>query len=231
MLKVELHAHTQDDPRDRIAHTTRELIDHAAALGYHALAVTLHDRQLDIAPHAAYARERGIVLLRGIERTIEKRHVLLINFPPETEQVSSFEGLAALKARTNGLVVVPHPFYPLPTAMGAVLDAQAPLVDAVECNAMYTRIIDFNRAAMRWARAHGKPIVGNTDLHLLSQMGTTWSEVDAGPDPDDICEAIRAGRVELRTAPLTFPRAAWQFTRMFVSGLPGPRTRRAANDG
>jgi len=231
MLKVELHAHTRDDPRDRIAHTTRELIDHAAALGYHALAVTLHDRQLDIAPHAAYARERGIVLLRGIERTIEKRHVLLINFPPETERISSFEALAALKARTNGLVVVPHPFYPLPTAMGAVLDAQAALVDAVEWNAMYTRIIDFNRGAMWWARAHGKPIVGNTDLHLLSQMGTTWSEVDAGPDPDDICDAIRAGRVELRTAPLTFPRAAWQFTHMLVSGLPGSRTRRADDNG
>ena len=81
MLKVELHAHTDDDPADRITHSTRQLIDRAAGLGYGALAITLHDRYFDPAPLAAHARERGIVLLPGIERTIANRHVLLINFP------------------------------------------------------------------------------------------------------------------------------------------------------
>jgi len=223
MLKLELHSHTSDDPHDRIPHTTRELIDHAAILGYGGLAITLHDRQLDVTPHLEYARERGIVLLRGIERTIERRHVLLINFPEEAEQVTSVGELTSLKARTNGLVVAPHPFYPLPTALGPVLGRFAPLVDALEWNAMYTRLIDFNQAALRWAREHGKPLVGNTDLHVLSQMGTTWSEVDAEPDADAICEAIRAGRVTLRTEPLGLPRAAWHFAWMLFYGLPGPR--------
>ena len=70
MVKLELHAHTDDDPADRIAHSTRQLIDRAAALGYGALAITLHDRYFDPAPHAAHASDRGIVLLAGIERTI-----------------------------------------------------------------------------------------------------------------------------------------------------------------
>ena len=70
MLKVELHAHTSDDPVDRIPHTSRELIDRAADLGYHALAITLHERQLDIAPLRPYAADRGIVLIPGIERSI-----------------------------------------------------------------------------------------------------------------------------------------------------------------
>lgn len=225
MLKVELHAHTSDDPRDRIPHTTRELIDHAAALGYGALAITLHDRQLDPAPHLQYARDRGLVLLRGIERTIERRHLLLIEFPAESERVGTFADLAALKARTRGLVIAPHPFYPLPSAVGPVIDRYASLVDAVEWNAMYTGLVDFNRAASRWALAHGKPLVGNTDLHVLPQMGTTWSEVDveAGADAEAICDAIRAGRVQLRTVPLTLPRAAWYFAQMFVAGLRLPR--------
>ena len=59
MLKVELHTHTADDPVDRIPHSTRELIDGAAALGYYAVAVTLHDRQLDVAPRS-YADDRGV---------------------------------------------------------------------------------------------------------------------------------------------------------------------------
>ena len=61
MLKVELHTHTSDDPVDRIPHSTIELIDRAAARGYDAMAITLHDRQLDVEPFAGYAAQRGIV--------------------------------------------------------------------------------------------------------------------------------------------------------------------------
>ena len=49
---------------------------------------------------------------------------------------------------------------------------------------MHTRALDFNRRAVAWARANGKPLVGNTDLHLLGQMGSTYSMVDAEPDAD-----------------------------------------------
>ena len=48
MLKVELHAHSADDPVDAIPHTTLQLIERAAEMGYNALAVTLHDRQLEL---------------------------------------------------------------------------------------------------------------------------------------------------------------------------------------
>jgi predicted metal-dependent phosphoesterase TrpH len=221
VLKVELHAHTDQDPADRIGHRTEDLIEHAAALGYHALAVTLHDRYFEPAPFRAYAEARGIILLAGIERTIQGKHVLLINFPPEAAAVATFAEVRALKARTRGLVIAPHPFYPVPSALGRLLDREPDLVDAVELNAMYTRWIDFNRAAIEWANAHRVPLVGNTDLHLLAQMGTTYSLVDAEPTPDAICEAIRAGRVEVRRSPLSLPRAARTFVQMSWHGLVG----------
>ncbi|MEO7275713.1 MAG: PHP-associated domain-containing protein [Vicinamibacterales bacterium] len=221
MLKVELHAHTDEDPADRIGHRTEDLIDRAAALGYHALAVTLHDRYFEPAPFRAYAEARGILLLPGIERTIQGKHLLLINFPPEVAAVSTFAEVRALKARTRGLVVAPHPFYPVPSAIGRLLDREPGLVDAIEINAMYTRRIDFNRAAIEWARVHRHPLVGNSDLHLLEQMGTTYSLVDAEPTPDAICDAIRAGRVEVRRSPLTLSRAARVFVQMSWHGLLG----------
>ena len=68
MVKVELHAHSADDPIDRIPYSTKDLIDRAAALGYGAMAVTLHDRQLDVRPLDTYAMERGIVLIPEIGR-------------------------------------------------------------------------------------------------------------------------------------------------------------------
>jgi predicted metal-dependent phosphoesterase TrpH len=226
MLKVELHAHTDLDPADRIPHSTEQLIDHAASLGYRALAVTLHDRYFAPGPWNAYAAQRGIVLLPGIEKTIGGKHVLLINFPSGCTAVRNFEELAELRTRHGGLVIAPHAFYPTRTALSGALDRYAGLVDAVECNAMYTPRLDFNRRAVAWARDHHKPLVGNTDLHVLAQMGTTYSLVDARPDPDAICEAIRAGRVELRTTPLTELRAAWLFGRMLLGGIRGRLRRR-----
>ena len=50
MLKTELHSHSSDDPHDLIPYDTFQLIETAAAQGYQALAITLHDRQLDLEP-------------------------------------------------------------------------------------------------------------------------------------------------------------------------------------
>jgi predicted metal-dependent phosphoesterase TrpH len=221
MLKIELHTHTNFDPLDRVPHSSRQLIDHAASLGYQGLAITLHDRFYDPSRDESYARERGLVLIPGIERTIGGRHVLLINFAPEVEQARSFDDVAALKARRGGLVIVPHAFYPTGTSLGRYLDTHRRLIDAVEYNAMYTRWLNFNERAAAWARAHDKPIVGNTDLHRLEQLGTTYTLVDAEPHPDAVCEAIRAGRVELRTQPLSEARAALIFAKMLVVGALG----------
>jgi hypothetical protein len=74
------------------------------ALGYQALAITLHERQLDLEPFRSYASERGLVLIRGIERTVEGRHVLLLNFDRRSEDVETFSDLARLKQEQRGLV-------------------------------------------------------------------------------------------------------------------------------
>jgi predicted metal-dependent phosphoesterase TrpH len=216
VLKVELHAHTADDPQDRIAYSTTDLIDRAAALGYDALAVTLHDRQLDLEPFRAHAEQRGIILIPGIERTIEGKHVLLLNFQSGAESVRTFDDLAALKRREHGLVVAPHPFFPGSSPLRGQLTRHAHLFDAVEYNAMFTRAVNFNRIGEWWAREHGKPMVGNGDVHLLEQLGSTYSLVDAERCPDAICDAVARGHVKVVATPHSAIRAAWLFTRLTV---------------
>jgi predicted metal-dependent phosphoesterase TrpH len=220
VLKVELHAHTGDDPVDRIPHSTTALIDRAAELGYDAVAITLHDRQLDLAPWRQHAADRGIVLIPGIERTIDGKHVLLLNFSSRAEGVRSFEDLAALKREENGLVIAPHPFFPHHSCLGhALMDRHADVIDAVECNAMFTRGMNFNAAAHRWARAHRKPMVGSGDVHRLRQLGCTFTLVDAARDPASICEAIRQGRVTLVAQPISWLTAAWLMGQLFSGDL------------
>jgi len=208
MLKVDLHIHTSDDPVDRIPHTTTDLIDRAAQLGYDAVAITLHERQLDLSRYRSYAAERGIVLIRGVERTIEGKHVLLLNFERGADTLNTFADLARLKSSQDGLVIAPHPYFPAPSCLWSNLDRYAHLFDAVEFNAMFTRQLNFNRPAERWAARHGKPMVGNGDVHRLRQLGTTYSVVDAPRTADAICAAIAEGRVQVVSRPLSWIEAA-----------------------
>lgn len=219
MLKVELHTHTADDPLDRIPHSTHQLIDRAAELGYDAVAVTLHNRQLDLGPFQDYARERGLILIPGIERTIAGKHVLLLNFRRGAAEVNSFDDLARLRQREPGLVIAPHPFFPHVACLRGLLDQHAGLFDAVEYNAMFTASLNFNRAAVRWARRHGKPVVGNGDVHRLRQLGTCFSRVDAERDADAICAAVRAGKVAVDASPVSLTRAAGVMSELFLDGL------------
>lgn len=232
MLKVELHTHTSDDSQDRVLHSACALVDRAAVLGYDALAITLHDRQLDVRPLAPYAAERGIILIPGIERTIERRHLLLLNFPRGAEDVRSFGDVACLKWQAPGLVVAPHPFFPSPSCLLERMIRHADLFDAVEYNAMFTASLNFNLLAERWARRHGKPMVGNGDVHQLEQLGTTYSLVDAERDPVSICEAIAAGRVRVVSQPLPWSTAARIATNLIAPSLGwsvgSPETARAS---
>lgn len=221
MLKVEFHAHTSDDPHDQIPYSAKELIDRAAGLGYDALAITLHDHQLDIRHLVSFAAERQIVLIPGVERTIEGRHVLLLNFARGTDEVGTFEDLRRLKQQAPGLVIAPHPFFPHSSCLRGEMDRHADLFDAVEWNAMFTGLVNFNRRAERWAARHGKPVVGNCDVHRLRQLGSTYSLVDAEPSADAICAAVAAGRVEL-VAQALFPwEAASIMADLMLNGSKG----------
>jgi predicted metal-dependent phosphoesterase TrpH len=227
MLKVELHSHTSADPHDYIPYSTTQLIDRAGELGYRALAITLHNSQLDVRGVHEYARDRGITLIPGVEKSIEGKHVLLINFDANAEAINSFEELARLRqSQPAGLVIAPHPFYPARCCLGRLLEKHVELFDAVEFNAFYTTVLNqFNQSAVSWARRVGKPIVANADVHRLRQLGTTFTLVDAPPDPDAICEAIRAGRIEIRTRPLTSIEAATYLADLALGQLAtrGPR--------
>ncbi|HUK36732.1 MAG TPA: PHP-associated domain-containing protein [Vicinamibacterales bacterium] len=228
MLKVELHAHTEDDPVDNIPYSTRDLIDRAVAEDFDALAVTLHDHQLDLRPWQSYASDRGLLLIPGTERTIQGKHVLLLNFASGTDDVRTFDDLAALRRRSAGLVVAPHPFFPASSCLWTELTRHADLFDAVECNGMFTRSVDFNGHAVRWAARHGKPMVGNGDVHRFPQLGPTYSLVDAERHPEAICHAIAEGRVRVVRRPLTWRTAAGVLTSLAMTPRKHPTGTRHA---
>lgn len=205
-LKADLHLHTRaGEPFIRYA--ARDLIDRAARGGFQVLSITDHDMLTFSQELADYARQRGILLIPGVEATIERRHVLLYNVDVPLSAIRTFADVRRLRG-PNWLVVAPHPFFPDPTCLRHRLREEIDLFDAIEFSHFYTRWIDFNRPAIRLAREFGLPLLGTSDSHLAWQFGTTWSLIDGEPTVASVLGAVRRGQVRVASRPLTFRQLA-----------------------
>ena len=203
MLKVDFHTHTAEDRRDFITYTARDLIDRAATDGYDALAITCHDAFLHQPSLDRYAEEKGILLLPGIEITLGGGHVVVINprFPPHPKGYALAE-IRSLRSE-DGLFIAAHPYFPFFPSLQRKLVPLLPWIDAVEVTSYHNALVDFNRKAVRTARLYGKPLVGDSDCHNLVQFGKTYTLVDAEKSLESIVRAVRAGRCEVRTEPIS----------------------------
>lgn len=200
-LKADLHIHTAEDPRHQISYTARDLISIAADAGYDVLAITNHQCLTFGKRLYSYAKERGILLIPGMEVTLRRRHVVLLN-PPSGRSFPDFSSLLAMQ-RPDALVLAPHPYFPNPYSLNGLLLKHLRYFHAIEYCHFYSQGINFNQMALRVSEAHGIPVVGNSDAHFLSQFGTTYSLLHAEKDPESIFQAIREGRSEVVSRPLS----------------------------
>lgn len=215
-VKFDFHMHTLDDPYDQhVYHTVYELIDKAASLGFGALAITLHAQQFHSHSAVAYAEERGILLVPGVEQNIEGVHVLLINFPKEiADTISTFPELAAARKALEksgapaNLVVAPHPFFPSGVSLLKKFWEHSAHFDAIEVSGFYHRFWNPNQKAMQAAKKTGLPLIGNSDTHTLEQFGKTWSEAQCERNTESLIHAVKSGQVHVRGRSLTFTEMA-----------------------
>ena len=199
-LKVDFHLHTQEDPYDYIPYDSYKLVDMMVARGYDAIAITNHNKITYSERLRDYALERGLLLLRGVERTVRKKHVLLINIKGDLGDLRSLHDIAEAR-RPDNLVIAAHPYFPMPTASGALLDRHPQVFDAIEYCHYYLKNINFNNRAVTRAMELEKPLVGCSDSHTTRHFGSTFSLVQAEKDPEAIVEAIKEGRVEVVSKP------------------------------
>jgi predicted metal-dependent phosphoesterase TrpH len=199
-LKADLHLHTAEDPLDRVRHTAKELISKAADENFDVISITNHHQMTFNDDLLSYARERGILLIPGVEMTIERRHVLVLN-PPPHRTCSDFLSLSRL-CRPETLIVAPHPYFPGTYSLNGYLLKHQNLFDALEYCHFYSSMINFNQRALEVCQSFGFPLVGNSDAHFLSQLGTTYSLIYAEKNVNSIFAAIRRNRVEVVTRPL-----------------------------
>ncbi len=206
MLKCDFHMHSNEDPFDVLEHDAFELVDHGVRLGYQVLALTLHGRVYFPSELQDYAREKGILMIPGIECYLDRKEVLILGvMQADVKGIRTLQDLRAFKKERGPemAVIAPHPFYSLNQCLGRKLREFADVFDAVELCHFYTRWWNPNEKAAKVAREIGKPMIACSDSHELKWLKHHYCRLQAKPNPKDVFDAIRAGRVENVTRPLT----------------------------
>ncbi len=213
-LRMELHSHTDYDPRDWIKHSAEQLIDEAARQGIHVLAITCHRALQWSAALREYAHTAGVLLVPAVEASIEGKDVLIYGLE-RFEHPMSFDQLRRLRSENSDVfTIAPHPFYPGP-CLGPLLFQYQDCFDAIEYCHFYTSQVNFNQKAVEAAHLLNKPLVGTSDIHFLTQVGKTTSTVMVRERSlSAVSEAVKEGRVTLETRPLSSAAFASQVLEM-----------------
>ena len=209
-IKVDLHIHTLDDPKDHLDYTSHQLLERARDLGFAVLAITLHDKVFDRPEVFVDAAAMGILLLQAAEMRLEGADVVLLNVQPnEVKNLRTFADLRQLRAlRGDSLFCfAPHPFFFFGASIGDRLIAEIDCFDAIELCHFHKGWFDLNRRARKVAGAQGRPLLATSDAHRLQAFGAHYTSV---PRPRELTtEALLRA---LRQGPrrLTSPPSSWR---------------------
>ncbi len=196
-LKAQLHLHIQGDPVDNIKYTATQIINYASQLNYDVLCVTCHDKLIFRKSDQKLAKSKGILLIPGIEKTIQKKHVLIINAHPESEFINSFADLKTYKKEhKHSLIIAPHPFHKLSTCLEQDFFKYHDLFDGLELSHFNSRLLNFNKKTQNLAKQMQKSLIATGDVHYLDGLNYGYCFIKPNNKSiESIIEAIKNGLV------------------------------------
>jgi predicted metal-dependent phosphoesterase TrpH len=208
-IKLDLHIHTLDDPKDALDYSAHELLERARTLGFRVLAITLHDAVFDRAEVFADAASMGILLIPAAEVRLEGADVILLNVSAEEiAPLRTLDDLAALRARRGSslFTIAPHPFYVFGGSMGKKLEERIDCFDAIELCHFWSRLFNPNRRAIEVAKRYRKPLIATSDAHRLHAFGSNYTSI---PRPaeltvENVLAALQQGPLRLTSPPAGF---------------------------
>jgi predicted metal-dependent phosphoesterase TrpH len=208
-VKIDLHIHTLDDPKDAVDYSAHQLLERARSLGFGVLAITLHDAVFDRREVYADAAAMGILLIPAAEVRLCGADVIVLNLTSqEVAELRNFDDLRRLRAlRGNSIfTIAPHPFYVFGSSIGARLFAEIDCFDAIELCHFHKGLFNPNRRAEKAARRFGKPMIATSDAHQLHAFGHHYTaiQVPAAATIENVFTALRSGPLKTTSPPCSF---------------------------
>ncbi|MCK4540305.1 PHP domain-containing protein [Candidatus Parcubacteria bacterium] len=207
-LKVNLHLHTSQDPKHFLHYSIFQAIDRAAKSGFDVLALTCHEKFAYKKEYGDYACKKNILLIPGIEASIERKDVLILNCDKQAENIKNFSQLKHYKEKNKKIfIIAPHPYLSdfSQVSLQKKLDEHIDLFDALELTIYCNKYFNFNKKALAAADKYNKPIIANSDTHFLKDLekGYFFVEVEK-KEARLIFEAIKMKKVSNIIRPMGF---------------------------
>ena len=215
-IKVDLHIHTLDDPKDVIDYSAHQLLERAKQLGFGVLAITLHDAVFDRTEVFADAAAMGILLIPAAEVRLQGADAILLNVTAsEVAGLKNFEDLRQLRARRGMsatadpsgrgsiFTIAPHPFYVLGGSIGPRLLEEIDCFDAIELCHFHKGLLNPNRRAAKVAAQFSKPLIATSDAHQLHAFGRHYTSIPRSTalTIENVFAALRQGPLRLTSPP------------------------------
>src|ERR1700730_10420516 len=208
-IKIDLHIHTLDDPKDAVDYSAHQLLECAHTLGFRVLAITLHDAVFGRQEVFADAAAMGILLIPAAEMRLHGADVIVLNVTAEEmAELKSFDDLRRLRAQRGDSIftIAPHPFYMFGGSIGSRLLREIDCFDAVEFCHFHVGLLNPNRRAKRVASRFGKPLIATSDAHRLHAFGRHYTSVPvpAALTAENVFAALRGGPLRLTSPACSF---------------------------
>src|SRR5438094_2461124 len=208
-VKIDLHIHTLDDPKDAVDYSAHQLLERAESLGFGVVAITMQHVVFDRKEVFADAATMGILLIPAAEMRLCGADVIVLNVSSEEiAQLRNFGDLRRLRAQRGNSIftIAPHPFYVLGGSIGARLFTEIDGFDAIELCHFHICLFNPNRQAKRVASQFGKPLIATSDAHRLHAFGQHYTSIPMPPalTVENVFAALRNGPLRLTSPPCSF---------------------------
>jgi predicted metal-dependent phosphoesterase TrpH len=209
-IKIDLHIHTLDDPKDAVDFSAHQLLERARSLGFRVLAITLHDAVFDRREVFADAAAMGILLISAAEVRLLGADVIVLNVTAdEIAALKNFDDLRMLRARRGNSIftIAPHPFYIFGGSIGSRLLTEIDCFDAIEFCHFHIGPFNPNRRARRVATRFGKPMIATSDAHRLQAFGRHYTSMPMPPalTVENVFAGLRSGPLRLTSPASSVP--------------------------
>ena len=208
-IKIDLHIHTLDDPKDAVDYSAHQLLERARSLGFRVLAITLHDAVFDRQEVFSDAAAMGILLIPAAEVRLCGADVIILNVTgEEIAELKNFDDLRRLRARRGNSIftIAPHPFYIFGSSIGSRLLTEIDCFDAIELCHFHKGLFNPNRRAAKVASRFGKPLIATSDAHRLHAFGRHYTSIPTPPEltVEGVLTSLRASRLNLTSPSCSF---------------------------
>lgn len=176
-FKTSLHNHFKEE---NVRYDLFELLDEAKRLNFDILAITPHNRLFQKKELSNYDEKLDILVIPGIEKEIEKSHIIILNPDKEIEKINSFTDLIDYKKNNPEIfIIAPHPFFYF-YSLGRKLEKYIKIFDAIELSYFYNSYFNLpNKKALKIAQKYNLPFIATSDTHFLKNLNKNYILVNS----------------------------------------------------